>query len=149
VEGLGDPNVALIVGITLRGVGLPGLISPLCAKPISPVEESAGSDESAAGERVFPKSSDLLVFPGDSLSGGVVSPTLRLPPDSFALIAAGTEPREVDSSVESRSFGDLASIASMDFGASRRRLASGLLPTVRPTVKANTAHNSNAANAAT
>jgi hypothetical protein len=70
-------------------------------------------------------------------------------PDSFALFTVGAEIREVDSSLGSGSVGDLTSLASMNFGASRRRLTSGPRPTVSQAVKANTADKNSAANTAT
>ena len=148
VEDLGRFNVALIVGDRLPAAALPDSIAPLCSRLTSRLADRKDPDVSASVVRTFAEYSALRVFSSDFLSEGVASPSLRLP-DSFALVTAGMEIREVDSSAKSGIVGNLASMASIAFRASRKRLASGPRPTVSPTVNANTADKNSAANTAT
>lgn len=178
-EGLGRRGAAPIVGVGLYMAGLLGAlligptalgecarsefaggdtfgsispVSPLCSELTSGLADGLDSvvrDESESVGRTSAKYSEPRVLSLGFSPEGAASLRLLVPAEASELGTGGLGVREVDSSARSGSVGDLASIATIDFGAPRGRLPCGPRPTVSPTAKAITANKNGNPNTAT
>ena len=158
-------------GLGLAGGGAFRAINPV--EPLRPVLasgladglDSIVGDEFESAEGTFAKDSESRVLSLDSFSEGVASWSLLAPeelPESMrdssvsgaggfaagvlkVFASGGVEVREVVSPRRLVTAGDVASTASIDFWASRRRIPSGPRPTVSPTVRLITANKNTTA----
>lgn len=158
---LGRTSLELAGGGMFRTTGLNAPLGSGLTSGFGVILDSVAADESASVERASAESeiwgfSLGLSSEAGGFSEGVELSTPFLPAAVSELAAWGSRACGVDSSAasgcagsESVGVGGLASAASKDLGASRRRFPRGPRPTVSPTVNDVTANNSSNANALT
>src|SRR5215469_737354 len=178
-EGLGRCGATPIVGVGLYVAGLLGAlpigptalgecarselaggdtfgsinpVAPLCSELTSGLADGLDSvvrgESESLGRTSAEYSEPRVLSLGFSPEGAASSSPLE-PARASEVGTGGVGVREVDSFARSGSVGDLASIATIDFGAARRRFPCGPRPTVSPTAKAITANKNGNPNTAT